>query len=150
MRLENAFEVDAPLEAAWRLLEDVPSVVPCMPGAELLESVDETAWKAKLSVKLGPIALQFATDVRREVSDEAAGRVVLSARARELRGRGNARATIESTLAAADDGRTRVSIVTDLTLYGAVAQYGRGVVPDVAARLTREFAACVERKLTPR
>jgi len=147
MRLENSFEVPAPLDASWRLLNDIPTVVPCMPGAELIETVDEHTWKAKLQVKLGPIALQFATDVVREEMDEAAGRVVLSVKAREARGRGSAQATIESALAAVDGG-TRVKIVTDLALRGGVAQQGQAVVADVAERLTAQFADCIASKLT--
>lgn len=146
MRLENGFEVSASVEQAWRLLNDVPSVVPCMPGAELLEVVDANAWKAKLHVKLGPIALQFLADVAREQVDEAGGRVVLAVKAREAKGRGSAEATIESTLAPSNGG-TRVDLVTELTLRGAVAQYGRGVVGDVASRLTAQFADCIARKL---
>lgn len=146
MRLENSFEVPAPPERAWALLNDVPRVVPCMPGAELTEVVGQDAWKATMHVKLGPIALQFGTDVRREEADEAARRVVLSARARELKGRGGAQATIESSMAESEDG-TRVSIVTDLTLQGAVAQYGRGIVTDVAAQLTSRFAECIAARL---
>ena len=146
MRLENSFDVTAPLDASWRLLTDVPSVLPCIPGAELVEVVDERTWKAKLRVRLGPIALQFMTDVVREEMDEAAGRVVLSAKAREARGRGSAEARIESTLAAGNGG-TRVSIVTDLTLQGSVAQQGRTVVADVAERLTVQFANCIAARL---
>jgi carbon monoxide dehydrogenase subunit G len=146
MRLENSFEVPAGAEQSWNLLNDVPSVVPCLPGAELVEVVGENAWKAKLHVKLGPIALQFLADVVRERSDEATGLVVLSAKARESKGRGSAEATIESRLAAADGG-TRVELVTELALRGAVAQYGRGVVGDVASRLTAQFADCIGGKL---
>jgi carbon monoxide dehydrogenase subunit G len=146
MRLENSFEVAASPEAAWRLLNDVPAVVPCMPGAELEETLGENAWKAKLHVKLGPIALQFTVDVTREEMDESAGRVVLAAKAREAKGRGSADATIESTLAGQDRG-TRVAIVTELTLRGTVAQYGRGIVPDVARQLTAQFANCIAAKL---
>ena len=63
MRVENAFDVPASVDEAWRLLNDVPEIVPCMPGAELVEVVGDDAWKAKLHVKLGPIALQFLADV---------------------------------------------------------------------------------------
>ncbi len=146
MRLENGFEVPASVEQSWRLLNDVPSVVPCMPGAELLEVVGENAWKAKLHVKLGPIALQFLADVVREEMDEAGGRVVLGVEAREAKGRGSAEATIESTLEPAGAG-TRVAIATELELRGAVAQYGRGIVADVASRLTAQFADCIAGKL---
>jgi carbon monoxide dehydrogenase subunit G len=118
-----------------------------MPGAELLDGGADDTWKARLSVKLGPIALQFLTDVRREEVDEAGRRIVLSAKAREARGRGNAQATIESRLVEADGG-TRVEITTEVRLQGTVAQYGRGIVSDVASRLTDQFAACIARKLT--
>lgn len=146
MRLESSFEVPAPPERAWELLNDVPRVVPCMPGATLDETVDDAHWKATMHVKLGPIALQFATDVERTETDEAARRAVLSAKARELKGRGGAQATIASTLEPAEAG-THVSIVTDLTLQGAVAQYGRGIVADVANTLVQRFADCLAAQL---
>lgn len=148
MRIENSFEVAAPPEAAWELLMDVPRVIPCMPGATLTETVDDDHWKATMAVKLGPIGLNFQTDVAREAADVPARRAVLSARAREAKGRGGAQATIESTLAETDGG-TRVDIVTDLALTGAVAQYGRGMVQAVAAQLTAQFAACLQERLEP-
>lgn len=146
MRLENSFEVPAPPHEAWQLMMDVPRVIPCMPGAELTETVDDSSWKARMNVKLGPISLSFDTDVRREEADEAARRARLSAQAREARGRGAAQATIESTLAPLDGG-TRVEIVTDLALSGAVAQYGRGMIEDVSARLVTSFADCLKAQL---
>jgi uncharacterized protein len=139
VRLENGFEVSAPAESAWLLLNDIPRVVSCMPGAELTETIDEDNWRGVVQVKLGPMALQFGTDVTRSAVDEAAHRVVLATKARELRGRGSAQATIESSLHEAD-GKTKVEIVTELTLQGGVAQYGRGIVPQVAAQLTKQFA----------
>ncbi len=146
MRIESSFEVPADRDAAWTLLMDVPRVVPCMPGATLVEAIDDSTWKANMSVKLGPIGLTFSSDVRREVADEDAGRVVLAIDARETRGRGSARATIESSLAAANGG-TSVAVVTDLTLSGKVAQYGRGIVEDVTKQLVTQFADCLSKQL---
>jgi uncharacterized protein len=146
MRLENSFEVPASPEQAWELLLDVPRIIPCMPGATLDETVDDANWKATMAVKLGPISLSFKTDVRRDEADEAARRAKLSAKAREARGRGNASATIESSLTP-QDGGTRVDIVTDLQLAGAVAQYGRGLVQDVSSQLVDQFADCLKTQL---
>src|SRR5919201_5269947 len=146
MRLENTFDVPAPPEEAWALLNDVPRVVPCMPGAELTEVVDDSTWKATMHVRLGPIALQFGTDVTHESMDEAARRTILKAKARELKGRGGAQATIDSSLEPTAEG-TRVTIVTDLSLQGAVAQYGRGVVADVSNQLVTRFAECLADEL---
>jgi uncharacterized protein len=147
VRLENSFEVPAAPERAWDLLMDVPRVVPCMPGTELTETVDDSTWKARMRVKIGPMSFAFATDVKREDADEAARRARLSARAREERGRGGGQATIESTLVPVDGG-TRVQLVTELTLQGAVAQYGRGMVEDVSAQLVDRFAECLQAELT--
>jgi uncharacterized protein len=146
MKIENSFEVPAPPERAWALLMDVPRVIPCMPGATLDETVDDGNWKATMAVKLGPISLSFKTDVKREETHEAARRSKLSAKAREARGRGNAQATIESSLSW-QDGGTRVDIVTDLTLSGPVAQYGRGLVQDVSSQLVQQFADCLKAQL---
>jgi carbon monoxide dehydrogenase subunit G len=146
VKIENSFEVAASPEAAWELLMDVPRVIPCMPGAELTETVDDSHWKARVAVKLGPIALTFLADVTRQEADEAARRAVLSASAREARGRGSARATIESSLTPLDSG-TRVDLVTDLALTGAVAQYGRGMVNSVATQIVSDFAACLQSEL---
>jgi uncharacterized protein len=146
MRLENTFEVPAPPDEAWELLIDVPRVIPCMPGAELTETVDDTHWRATMHVKLGPIALQFATDVERTEADGGARRAVLAAKAREVKGRGAAEATITSSLVPAAAG-TSVTIVTELTLRGTVAQYGRGIVADVSNQLVKRFADCLAAQL---
>jgi carbon monoxide dehydrogenase subunit G len=146
MKLENSFEVPASKQAAWDLLMDVARVVPCMPGAQLTETVSDSAWKADMNVKLGPIALTFATDITREAADESGSSVTLNAKAREKRGRGGAQAAIQSSLTEIPDG-TRVDIVTDLTLSGAVAQYGRGIVQDVSGQLVARFADCLKAQL---
>jgi carbon monoxide dehydrogenase subunit G len=146
MKLENSFEVKASPDRAWDLLMDVPRIVPCMPGAELVDTLDGDHWKAKMAVKLGPISLTFDTDVTREESDEQARRATLAASARETRGKGSARATIESTLSELEDG-TRVDIVTELALSGPVAVYGRGLIADVSGELVNSFAKCLQAQL---
>jgi carbon monoxide dehydrogenase subunit G len=149
MELRNAFEIDAPVEETWDLLVDVPRVVPCMPGAELVEAVADDRWTARLRVKLGPMALTFDAEVEREELDEANRRVRLATRAREVRGRGDARATIESTVIPLDGGGTRVEIVTDVALSGRVAQFGRGMVQDVSNQMVERFTEGLRAQLAP-
>jgi len=146
VRLENSFVVPTPPEQAWALLMDVPRIIPCMPGAKLDETVDDANWKGTVTVKLGPVSLSFKADVTLEEADESARRAKLSATAREARGRGNASATIESSLTP-QDGGTRVDIVTELQLAGAVAQYGSRLVQDVSSRLVTQFADCIKAQL---
>ena len=142
MRVENVFEVPASPDQAWALLTDVPRVIPCMPGAELERVVDESTWEVLQRVKLGPISLQFRSEVKRSELNDADRRAVLSVNAKEVRGRGGAKATIESSLEPAGEG-TRVTLVTELELRGSVAQYGRPVVGSVAEELAKQFASCL-------
>lgn len=146
MRLENGFTVPAAPEQAWALLNDISRVVPCMPGAELKEVVDENTFKAHVHVKLGPISLTFAADIVREQVDEAGRVVTMTTKAREVKGRGGATATIESSLEP-DGSGTKVTIVTELALSGTVAQYGRGIVADVSNQMVKQFAACIASRL---
>ena len=146
MYLENSFDVPARPEQAWELLMDVPRVIPCMPGAELTETIDETTWKARMDVKLGPMSLTLDTNVQREEADREAMRAVLAASARDTRGRCDGRAKIESTLLE-HDGGTRVQIKTDLVLSGALAQTGRGLVAAVSAQMVQSFADCLKAQL---
>jgi hypothetical protein len=142
MRIENGFDVEASQQAAWALLTDVPRVVPCMPGAKLERTIDDQTWEVLQTVKLGPISLQFRSEVKQKQLDEAGGVALLAVKAKEVKGKGGAEATIRSSLRTTDAG-TRVDLVTELELRGAVAQYGRPVVGSVAEELTRQFAACL-------
>ena len=99
-----------------------------------------------MHVKLGPIALQFLAELSRRDTDVAARSTTLAAKARELKGRGSATATIRPSVEAAG-AATTVTMVTDLQIQGSIAQYGRGVVSDVAAQLTERFAACLAQTL---
>ena len=142
MRIENGFDVQASRQAAWALLTDVPRVVPCMPGASLERTIDDQTWEVLQTVKLGPISLQFRSDVKQEQLSEADGIAVLTVNAKEVKGKGGAEATIRSSLRPTETG-TRVDLATELELRGAVAQYGRPVLGSVAEELTRQFATCL-------
>ncbi|HEY1330836.1 MAG TPA: SRPBCC family protein [Actinomycetota bacterium] len=143
MQIENEFEVKAPIQNVWAYLLDVERVAPCMPGAELTEVVDADTYKGKTNVKLGPVSLSFAGTVVMQERDESAHRVVMKAEGREQRGKGAASAVVTSTLSSVDGG-TKVGVVADLTITGAVAQYGRGLIQDISQRLAQQFAECLE------
>jgi carbon monoxide dehydrogenase subunit G len=143
MRIEQTVEVSAPLDRVWALVNDVPRVAPCMPGAELTEVVDERTFAGTVKVKLGPINLSYKGTVVLEEVDEANHRARLQASGRDVRGGGTAKATVDTRLEAVTDDRTRMSVETDLHLTGRVASFGRGAVQDVSAKLFGQFAACL-------
>jgi hypothetical protein len=130
----------------WKYVLDVERLAPCAPGAELTEVVDERTWKGRLNVKVGPIAMSFAGTVVIQERDDQAHRAVLKAEGREQRGRGAATAVVTSRMEPAADG-TKVVIETDLSISGAAAQYGRGMIGDISQRMTGEFAKCLEESI---
>ncbi|MGH9004453.1 MAG: SRPBCC family protein, partial [Acidimicrobiia bacterium] len=143
MELSNEFTVEVPVKEAWVLLTDVERIAPCMPGAQLTE-VEGDEYRGVVKVKVGPITSQYkgkATFVER---DEEAFRAVLKAEGRETKGQGNASATITATLTPQGERTTRVSVVTDLTITGRAAQFGRGVLADVSGKLLGQFVSCLE------
>jgi hypothetical protein len=141
MEFDNSFEVPLPPEQAWDVLMDIRRVAPCMPGAELTEIVDPQTFRGKISVRLGPVALAFAGLVTFEHVDAANYTARVKAQGSDAKGRGGAHATATFRLAPAGAG-SRVSVHTDLTLSGAVAQYGRGVgmIQSTAAQIIGQFA----------
>lgn len=146
MQIENEFTVPAPIDEVWLHLLDVERVAPCMPGAELTESVDEITWKGKVNMRLGPVSLSFAGVVTMEDRDDAAHRVVLRAKGMEQKGKGAANASVTSWLETGEN-ETTVKMVADVQLTGSVAQLSRGLLPEVSRKLTREFAECLRTTL---
>jgi carbon monoxide dehydrogenase subunit G len=142
VQIENEFTVAAPVDDLWTFLLDVERIAPCMPGAELTETVDERTWKGKVNMKLGPVSLSFAGTVEMEERDDVAHRAKLRAKGMEQKGKGAANASVESWLEPAGD-ETTVKMVADIQLTGAVAQLSRGLLPEVSRRLTAQFAECL-------
>ena len=142
MKIEDEFRVGVPVEEAWNVLLDVERIAPCMPGAQLQE-VEGDEYRGTVTGKVGPITAPYKGTARITDADEAARRIVIKADGRDTRGQGNASATVTALLAADGDG-TRVNIDTDLNVTGKVAQFGRGVMADVSAKLLAQFVTCLE------
>lgn len=147
MLIENEFRATAPVEELWAFLLDVERIAPCMPGAELTETVDDRMWKGKVSMKFGPVAMAFAGTVVMQERDDAAHRVVLSAKGMEQKGKGAANASVTSWVEPAGEGASVVKMRADISLTGAVAQLSRGLLPEISKKLTQQFADCLEQTL---
>lgn len=148
MQLENTFTIEAPLDKAWAALNTPETIAPCFPGATLTE-YEGDSFSGTVKVKLGPISLTYKGKGTYVERDEAAHRVVIEASGRDSRGNGTASATVTGSLAADGPDKTAVTMVTDMTITGRPAQFGRGVISDVADKIIGQFAGCVARKLAP-
>ncbi len=141
MQIKNWFEVPASPAEAWSLLMNVPAIVPCFPGAELLETVDPDNYKGRVTVKLGPLTMVFSGNLRIENRDEAQRSATVKATWTETRGRGNA-ITVTRFVMREHDSGTVVDLDSDVQLAGQVAQYGRGagMISELSEQLISRFA----------
>jgi carbon monoxide dehydrogenase subunit G len=144
MLIEDSFTVRTPVDRLWAQLQDVQRIAPCLPGAELTETIDERTWKGIVHVRFGPVQLAFRGTVVMEDRDDTAHRATLSAKGTEQRGKGAATATVESWLEPGEDGGTTVRLRSQITLTGPVAQLSRGLLPEVSRLLTGQFASCLQ------
>ena len=142
MELTNTFEVSVPVETAWQVLTDVERIAPCLPGAQLQE-IEGDEYRGVVKVKVGPIQAQYKGKATFLERDDVAHRAVLEASGRDTRGQGNASAIITAQLESAGQG-TQVTVTTDLTVTGKVAQFGRGVLADVSAKILGQFVDNLE------
>jgi carbon monoxide dehydrogenase subunit G len=147
MRLEQSFSVEAPVETVWSALIDVERVAPCLPGAEITEAGEDGSYSGNFTVKLGPTTAAYRGTLRLESLDEAARTATMSAKGTDKRGQGGATATIVSTMRAEGAGTT-VDVVTDFTITGRLARFGRsGMIEDISRRLLADFASCLQATL---
>lgn len=149
MKLDQSFEVQAPIERVWKALIDVEHVAPCLPGAEITGRQDEGTWTGNFTLKIGPTTASYRGTLHMDTLDEAAHVATMHANGTDKRGQGGAKAAITSTLAETDNGGTRVEVATDYQITGKLARFGRGgMIEDISVRLLREFARRLQDSLT--
>jgi uncharacterized protein len=151
MDLTHQFTVPTSVDETWAHFQDIASVAACFPGATVT-SVDGDTFSGSVKVKLGPIALVYNGSGTFVEKDESAHRFVVEAKGKDKRGNGTAGATVTLTMASADSadsgGATDVEVVTDLSITGKPAQFGRGVMQDVSDKLLGQFVDCLEERLS--
>ncbi|HEX7133588.1 MAG TPA: SRPBCC domain-containing protein [Iamia sp.] len=146
MELTNTFTVSSPIDEMWPILCDIERIAPCMPGAQLTE-VEGEEYRGEVKLKVGPINARFKGTARMVERDDDAHRAVLKASGKDTGGKGNANATITASASAAADGGTEVTITTDLSITGKVAQFGRSAMNDISNKLLGQFVSCLETRV---
>jgi carbon monoxide dehydrogenase subunit G len=139
MEFDNSFSVQKPIDEVWSTMLDLERVVPCVPGATVLEKTGEKGVKAEVKIRLGAMSMNYSGPAEIVEQDDDARRAVLNARARESGGQGNADAKVAIKLAESGGG-TEVSIHSDVNVTGKAAQMGEGVIAGVTEGMIKEFA----------
>ena len=147
MKLEQSFDVAAPIDQVWHALNDLERVAPCLPGAAITDHDEDGTYHGTFQVKLGPTTAAYRGTIKIESADESTHTATLKARGTDKRGQGGASATIVNTLSE-QDGGTRVEAVTEFSITGRLARFGRGgMMEDISNRMMRDFATCLSSRL---
>ncbi|MEE8434826.1 MAG: SRPBCC family protein [bacterium] len=145
--LKNSFTTDQPIELVWKFLSDPYKVAPCLPGAEILEAVDEKTYKGAIKMKLGPFTSQFKGEVVIERLDDAAHEIRMVGKGKDVKGTGSASMTITGKLNALPDGGTEMESQSDLIISGKLAQFGSRMIEDVSKSMFRKFTEAFSARL---
>src|ERR1700744_149023 len=149
MKLEQSFEVSAPLQRVWEALIDVERVAPCLPGAAVTGRNDDGSYNGEFKVKIGPTSAAHSGKLNMESVDDDAHHATMQAAGADKRGQGGAKATIESSVEEIDADTTKVNVSTDYHITGRLARFGRGgMIEEISNRLLREFAERLQAMLT--
>ena len=127
MKVEKTFTVQAPPETVWDFAKDPVRMAPCIPGCKEISVVDETRYKARVAVKVGPISAKFNLDL--EIIEETPPVEIIS----RTRGEEGTRASILTAnnivrLTANDDGSTGVYCSSESSITGRLGKYGAGMM----------------------
>ena len=139
MDLNHEFIVNVPVNDAWVILTDLERIAPCLPGAQLTE-VEGDTYRGQVKVKVGPIVAQFKGQASFVSRDDVAHRATLKGEGRDTTGKGTASAIITAQLTSVTPTSTKCTVVTNLTISGKVAQFGRGALADVSDKLLAQFS----------
>lgn len=147
VHLENDLELKAERDDVWGMVTEVPQVITCIPGGKLLETVDDSTWRAEVALDLGFTRVVFLADVRRKELDAENSKATLEIDAVDRKGKSSAHAVMRSTLSATRGGATVVKVDTDVAMEGEVARFGSGIVEDVSYEIVDQMAKCLQERL---
>ena len=146
-KIEERFEVKAPVERVWNYLIDPKRVVQCLPGAELLEQQDERTFLGAIKVKVGPLSMSYKGNAKFTDINEETHQVRMVGDAREVGGSGSTKVSMLSTVSPLDGGGCEVLVNADIDLVGKIVQFGRGMIEEVSRQMFRQFSTCVTQQL---
>jgi carbon-monoxide dehydrogenase small subunit len=146
---KDQFTVAYPPGRVFDMLGDVAQVAACLPGASLTGVPTPERVEGMIRVKLGPISADFRGAARIErIIENLSGRIV--GMGSDQRSRSSTQGEIRYRLVPIEQGTaTRVELSIGYSLKGMLAQIARdGLVRDLAARLTADFARNLDRHLS--
>lgn len=148
IKIEKQFELDAPIDRVWTFMTDPYQVVGCLPGAAITEKFDDRTYGGTITVKVGPVTVNYKGKAQFERMDPATHEAELHGRAQDVKGKGSADGRLITRLLALDKKRTQVTVVSEIALIGPLAQFGGRMLQDVADEIIQQTTALMQQRLS--
>jgi aerobic-type carbon monoxide dehydrogenase small subunit (CoxS/CutS family)/carbon monoxide dehydrogenase subunit G len=136
-------QLSSPVDDVWAVLDDVPRLARCLPGAEMTADLGDDKYRGRAKVSLGPVRLAFEGLAQITERDADAHRLALLAQGADTGGNRTA-AEITLSATATPEGGTELRADAAVFLSGRIAQFGRALAGDVSQRLFEQFADAVD------
>ena len=140
---ESTHEIAVPIapETLWTALQDVETVVRCLPGASLAGPANADPLALVVTVAIGPMRARFDGTARITFDDR--GRTgVIEGSGHDTRFRSTSHGWIEFSVRPSPGGVSVLVVALRYAIRGPLAQFSRGAVVDVIVeRMLAQFAA---------
>lgn len=139
VKLEKTFPIDAPADAAWSLLQDIPSVAACMPGAQITERVDDRHYKGQVSLRMGPVSATFKGTIEVPSVDASQRQLRIVGKGADTSGTSAASMDLTAVIRATANGRSELVGVSEVTVTGKLASFGGRLMGQVSDQMLKQF-----------
>ncbi len=139
VELDKKFPIAAPEAQAWRFLQDIPGVASCMPGAEIIETIDDSHHKGRVKAKIGPATMVFNGDIEIKGIDSAQRELHLLGHGQDSKGTSSATMDLTARVVDSGDGQCELHGKAQVTVTGKAASLGGRMMTQVADQILNQF-----------
>ena len=136
MDITGQYRIAAPREVVWGALNDPDVLKRCIPGCKELEKRSDTEFAAKVTLKIGPMSVNFTGSVMLEDLNPPAGYTIVGQGQGGAAGFAKGRAKVDLAEDAAD---TVLSYTAKAEVGGKLATLGGRLIQATSKKLADEF-----------
>jgi carbon monoxide dehydrogenase subunit G len=141
MILKDSFEIEAPIEAVWAFLLDIPRVSTCVPGAEAVAEVEADRYRGKLKARVGAVKAAFAGEAKIE-EKVPPKKLAASFKAQDRALASIVTGSFVARLTSIENG-TQLDYEMEIAMRGRLGTIGFTVVQQTAKKMSAAFIECV-------
>ncbi len=138
VKSDKNFEINKDIDTVWNILINPEKVVNCVPGAELVEIIDENYFKGKVIIKIGPVTAKFNGDIEIEKKEISNYELNMTGNGSDINGKGGASMGMHIKLNPIEK-RTEILCRMTVSITGRIAQFGARMIEAVNNKMFEQF-----------